>query len=420
MKQLVVAALAACVVAAPRDPAVAQEAPSLGTAAGLGGTAVTQARRADAVLWNPALVGIYDGPVRSSSLLGIDAAHLPGSRGVEASARLGLLSGRVEDDRFGSVSGTLPWGGSRVEAASQVRWVAVQARDFAFSVDTRFGARATLPENLAEELAQDAEVETGTVGHSERSLVSTLAASRGHFLGDLPGLGRAWVGATVKGYLVHEAARGQITDLPGPAVLTETRLRNAGGAGLDIGLAGLVGPRLWYGVSATNVFQMTFQPSEGPRQRFVRAETSAEGGTQFEQSWGPEIRPDDPDGAALEQAEALWDRTRFPSVLRGGLSYATSGGTFSAAVRETLTEGSLDPAGRESPRTVAWASRTGALRLSYGWGEGREAISAATSWGRCDRRWTAGLRSAQGGAFGVFVDLSLGNWECNAQLPDAR
>ena len=126
-----------------------------------------QARRADAILWNPALVGVYDGPVRSSSLLGIDAGHIPGSDGVKASARLGLLSGRVEDDRFGSISGTLPWGGSQLQAATQVRWVAVQSRDFALSLDSRYGAYADLPENLAEELAQDAGVE-GAIGQSER------------------------------------------------------------------------------------------------------------------------------------------------------------------------------------------------------------------------------------------------------------
>ena len=57
--------------------AAAQQPLSIGTAAGLGDAAVTEARRTDALLWNPALLGVYDGPLASYTVLAVDADALP-------------------------------------------------------------------------------------------------------------------------------------------------------------------------------------------------------------------------------------------------------------------------------------------------------------------------------------------------------
>ncbi len=65
MKRILIPGLVLAAAALGSSAVQAQRPLNVGTATGLGGTAATEARRADAVLWNPALVGIYDGPLSS-------------------------------------------------------------------------------------------------------------------------------------------------------------------------------------------------------------------------------------------------------------------------------------------------------------------------------------------------------------------
>jgi hypothetical protein len=395
-------------------PLAAQRPPSLGTASGLSGTAVTEARRADAVPWNPALVGVYDGPERTTSLLALDAAILPGGDGLEAAARLGLLSGRVEEDRFGFLAGPMFWDGSP-EAAAQVRWAAVQSRGLALSLDTRIAAQAAVPGGLADELGvRGAEPEVWEAGTAARSLTSVLSLVRGTYLGELPVFGRAWAGAGVKGWWVHEFATGRFqADLPAAEVYREMVLGRVGGVGVDAGLAGLSRGRLWYGLSVSNLYATSFRPGRAPRTRTVEAVSAAGGGVELRQVLGPEIRDDDPDADAVARAEALWDDTRFPSVLRAGVAWEGRWGTVAGAVSETLREGGLDPSRVEPRRSLSWHDASRRFRVSYGWGDDRSVVAAAVSAGPCDRRWTAGVRRTSGAGYGLQLDLSLSDWSCN-------
>ena len=394
--------------------AAAQLPSGLGTASGLAGTAVTGARRADAALWNPALVGVYDGPQRTTSLLGLDAAVLPGGDAFRVAARLGLVSGRAEEPRFGFLAGPLFWRSGSPEAVAQVRWAAVQSRDLALSLDTRFAADADVPAGLAGALgargvAPDVWQEAGT----SRSLSSVLTVARGAYLGELPVLGRLWAGGAAKGWWVHEFATGRFeADLPAAEVYRETVLGNAGGVGVDAGVAGLARGRLWYGLSVSNLYQTSFRPRRAPRTRTVEAVPQG-GGVELRQSFGPEIRDDDPDPEAVQRAGALWDATRFPTVLRAGVAVEVPWGTLAGAVSERLRGGGLDPAGVEPGRSLAWNDPARRVRLSYGWGGGRSTVAAAVSAGRCDRRWTAGVRRTAGAGYGVQLDLSLSDWSCN-------
>jgi hypothetical protein len=396
-------------------PLAAQRPASLGTATGLSGTAVTEARRADAVLWNPALVGIHDGPERTTSLLGLDAAVVPGGKALEAAARLGLLSGRVEEDRFGFLATPAFWGSGSPEAAAQVRWAAVQSRGLAASLETRFAADAALPTALARELGvRGVEDDAWKAGTVSRSLTSVFSVARGAYLGELPVLGRAWAGGAVKGWWVHEFASGRFqADLPAAAVYRETVLGNAGGAGLDAGFAGLARGRLWYAVSVSNIYATSFRPGRDPRTRTVEAVSAPEGGFELRQVLGPEIRADDPDADAVARAQALWDDTRFPSVLRAGFAWEGRWGTVAGAVSETLRQGGLDPSRAEPPRSVSWHDDSRRFRVSYGWGGDRPVVAAAVSAGPCDRRWTAGVRRTSGAGYGLQLDLSLSDWSCN-------
>ncbi|HEX6369823.1 MAG TPA: hypothetical protein VF006_12970 [Longimicrobium sp.] len=408
-------ALVVILALAASPPLAAQLPSSLGTAAGLSGAAVTEARRADAVLWNPALVGVYDGPERTTSLLGLDAAILPGGDGFEAAARLGLVSGRVEEERFGFLAGPMFWGSGSPEAAAQVRWAAVQSRDLAASLDTRFAARAEVPSGLAGELGvRGVEPEVWESGAASRSLASVLSVARGAYLGELPVFGRAWAGVGVKGWWVHEFAIGSFrADLPAAEVYRETVLGNVGGFGVDAGVAGLARGRLWYGLSVSNLYATSFRPGRAPRTRTVEAVFAADGGVELEQTLGPEIRDDDPDADAVARAGALWDETRFPTTLRAGLAWEGRWGTLAAAVSERVGDGGLDPAGVEPRRSLTWHDAARHFRLSYGWGDDRAVVAAAVSVGRCDRRWTAGLRRTSDAAYGLVLDLSLFDWSCN-------
>jgi hypothetical protein len=411
MRPLVLALLAAL---AATSTLSAQLPSGLGTASGLAGTAVTGARRADAALWNPALVGIYDGPQRTTSLLGLDAAVLPGGDAFRAAARLGLVSGRAEEPRFGFVARPLFWRSGSPEAAAQVRWAAIQSRDLALTLDTRFAAGADVPAALAGALgAHGVAQDVWEDAEASRSLSSVLTVARGAYLGELPVLGRVWAGAAAKGWWVHEFATGRFqADLPAAEVYRETVLGNAGGLGVDAGVAGLARGRLWYGLSVSNLYETSFRPRRAPRTRTVEA-VAAGDGVELRQALGPQIRDDDPDPDAVARADALWDATRFPTVLRAGVALEVPWGTLAGAVSERLRSGGLDPAEVEPGRSLAWHDPARRFRVSYGWGGGRSTVAAAVSGGRCDRRWTAGLRRTAGAGYGVMLDLSLSDWSCN-------
>jgi len=396
------------------SPAGAQAPPSLGTAAGAAGTAVTTARRADATLWNPALVGINDGPQQTTSLLSVDAAALPGGRIFDAASRLGLWTGRVEDRRFGFLARPIFWGSGDAVANLQVRWAAVQSQDLAISLDTRLVASATIPEGIAGELGVNGvPEERWQAGQTSRSLTSVLSVARGAYLGEMPVLGHVWVGAVVKGWWVHSFATGAFrADLPTVNVYRETALGKAGGFGVDAGGAGRAAGGIWYGIAVANLFEASFRPATSPRTRAV-AVADAGGELEITESWSAPIADDDPDPDAVARARALWEETRFPAVLRAGVAWEGRWGTVSAAVAERLRDGGLEAPAAEPARSLGWQDPAGRFRVGYAWGTARPVVSAAVSAGPCNRRWTVGVRRAEDGEYGVSLDLSLSGWQCN-------
>lgn len=400
-------------VVASTVPVQGQVGPALGTAAGLGGAAVTEARRLDAPLWNPALAGINDGgPAQTASILGVDGRVLPGAGAVGAAARLGFLTGQIDDTRAGDLARFVAWGGDTRDASAQVRWIGAQARDIVLTVDSRYSVRSELPPELARALGAEGNGQGSVDGETERSLTSVLSLARGAYLGEYPSLGRVWAGVTGKGWWVHDYARGRFqSDLPGTQVYRETVLGNAGGGGVDIGLAGLVGGRVRYGVSIANVYQKSFAPERSPHTRTVFAAGSGDD-LQLRAEVGGEIRLDDPDAEAVARAREIWSRTQFPVVVRAGGAADTRWGTLAGAIRETIREGGLDPEGAEAPRTVSWRDTSSRMRLSYGWGDDRSVLGAALSFGSCARRWTVGARRTGDAELGATLDLALSDWTC--------
>jgi hypothetical protein len=396
-------------------PVHSQAPGGFGTSSGLLGAAVTESRRFDAVGANPALLGVYEeGPVRTTSVLSLDAAVLPGHNAFDAAARLGQLSGRVDDRRFRFVRAPMLWqGSSSFVSAAQVRWAAIQSREFAITLDTRFSSGGVVPDSLAALLGLERSGEAWEGAISSRVMSSVLTVGQGKYVGEVPVFGRLWAGVAAKGWWVHEFARGGfIADAPTVRVYGETAVRGAAGAGVDGGLAGLASGRVWYGISVSNLVQASFDPRSAARQRFVDV-TAAGGELEVTQEVGPGIRADDPDTAAVRAAEELWNRLRYPSMLRVGVSVRSTWGTWAVATNETLKRGGLDAAAAEPRRSVAWHDGPRRFAVAYGWGGGHAVATAAVSGGRCDRRWTAGVRRTAGLGYGLSFDLSLSDWSCN-------
>lgn len=401
-------------------PLAAQAPPSLGTAAGLGAAGVTEARRTDAILWNPALVGIYDGPVKSFSLLGLDFRSLSGGDSFETASRLGVLGANLEESaRFRQFGDVLPGGGGG-GTVGQVVWFGAQARDLALSVSTHYSEAGDVPFALRSAFTGE-EIGNGTGAELldvERSTATVLSVAKGAYLGRYPGLGQVWAGVTAKGWYVHDFGIGTFAQgLSDGEVYSEASVEGVPGFGIDFGIAGRVADRVRYGVAVANLYQQTFDPREGARERVILVARDDAGRPLVEERFGPEIGESDPDVAAARRVNALWKRAAFPSVLRAGLAYeAGSAGVFAGAVRSDLLASGLDAGWSEAPVSVAWSGPTNLpLRLSYGWGEGVSALNAGVVFGRCDRRWAvaAGRRSGElGSALQLSASLTFADWGC--------
>lgn len=414
--------------------AIAQTPAGTGTAAGLGQAAVTEARRADAALWNPALVGIYEGPLRTAQLLSVDADRIPDGAWLTATAALGALSGSAADP-FAREYAFVPAGQGGDRISARVVWGAVQSHDLALSVSTHLLQEGGLPDALRAALTGP--VSSGAtaagssvspappylaaagagdapLGETRRAVVSVAALSRGWYLGSYPALGQLWVGATAKGWLAHGFATGRfLADLPAHEVYDEIAVRDVPGAGLDLGLAGRIAGVARYGVSLANVYGASFTPSRGPRVRTVSVRHEA-GGYVVEESYGSE-QPAGEEGASADRARRLWDEALFPAVLRAGASLDTPAGTWSAAYARTLREGGLAERLR-APYTVAWRG-TGRLplRVSHGFGAEEEITAVGIGVGPCDRQLVvSGERQVgEGGAgYGASVSFTVADRSC--------
>lgn len=402
---------AALFLAAAVHPCSAQRPASLGTASALGDAAVTEARRGDAPLWNPAAIGIYDGPLSSYRVLAADVAALPG-RGWSSPARRLGLSGLPQ--RLGWAADLHAGGGAAV-AQAQVEWLATQTRGLAVSVGTGYLSAGDVPQPLRETLGAGDRIGSPAPADSTvRVTASTLAVGRGVYAGVLPVAGRVWLGATAKGWLVHSYARGAFTaSEPGPDVYREALLENIPGYGLDVGVIAQPLPRLRLGAAVSNLVSGSWRPERGPRVRNVSVTEGVDGEMEVTATTSPYLGAED-DGTEESRAGlALWRSSRFPAVLRAGASVETNAGTISAATSTELSDGGLDPRWDATPLTVAF---TGAGRLpvraSYGWGSDTRQLSLGLRLGGCTRRWDVSVTrrsGAWGSTLGAGLSLTTGS-----------
>jgi hypothetical protein len=402
---------AAAVLLATAVPTHAQQPLSVGTAAGLGGTAVTESRRSDAVTWNPALVGIYDGPFSSYSALALDVDVLPARGWAGATRALGMGPATPADGEGGRV---LPRGGAAA-VAGRIQWLGTQHRDLALSIATHHVVAGAVPDSIALVLGAGGGVSSpAPVDSTVRSTATVLVLARGMHLRRLPLLGSVWFGGAAKGWWVHSYARGAfLAREPGEDVYRETVIRDVPGYGVDLGLAAQPTERVRLGLAVANVFSGALRPERGPRVRTVSILSGADGRAEVTETRGPHLSGEDDGTEEATLARRLWQSTAYPAVLRGGGSVETDAGAVSAALVVPLREGGLRPLWDESPYSVAYAG-PGSLpiRASYAWGGEGRTWSAGIAVGSCERRWSAAVvrRSTPAGAvFGASASVSVGS-----------
>lgn len=423
MKHLNVVARAAGLLAgllATGSDGFAQKPVASGTASTMGGAAVTEARRADAILWNPALVGIWDGPQSSYSFLSFDVASIPSEGWLDRAGAMGLLGGASPLHRVDVLRRVLPGADARPGTMAGVTWGAFQARDLALSVSSHVSSEVEIPEDLARELSgaesEDAapRARLGDLEPTTRSLSTMVSLAKAAYLGSLSVVGPVWIGATGKGWVLHSHAAGRfLAPGLGTDVYDEVQIDNVVGYGVDVGFAlrPIAGVRL--GGSLSNAYSAVVRPKEAPRLRTVSAVRGTGGDVEVSSAWHGRVDAGDRGTPLFDRVEAFWSDAAYPAMLRLGGALDTPWGTFAGAYQEELRSGGLEPSWGVDRYTAAF--RGGRLRVMTGWGAGQRQYGIGLSGQACERMWTIGVgrRSDEhGSAFSVNGSLAITDLAC--------
>jgi hypothetical protein len=345
----------------------AQSPASIGSATSAFGTAVTQARDADAVVWNPALLGIQsdplirDVPVGSFRLLGVHVRRAPSSEWLDRANGFGLLGGGIEGGRPWSAMSP-PLGGGNDGGAGDVVWLASATGTYGLAISSHARGLGRLG------------VDEADTASRALATVLTVGAARDVIRGPQGSVLRVGVGA--KARWTHLHGRGMPGGAGSNEVFVEQVIRNVPGASLDAGAVFVARPGVRVGVSVTDVLRLTWRPAEGPRRRGVVV--LADGG--IGEVYGPQADETD-SGEGTVAAERLYASTVPASWLRAGVSTEARFGVASLAVEARLRSGGLDdgvPSHRVSasyelpvtvpvPVRVGVAGGQGGLAWSLGW-----------------------------------------------------
>lgn len=343
----------------------AQQPLSLGSAAGFGIGAVTEARLGEAVLWNPALLAIYDGPLRAYS---VGNLALGGGPWRPAKSLLDVRrdANAVEARSFapGAASQLLGWVGDRdtrrASATAGIEWLSLQAPTLGITLTSSAHAAGWIPQRAAAQIAgapsaimfaPTAADSTSAAHHSSAYAVTTLGIGKATDLGTLPVLGRVWAGMTAKASLVHVASEGRFsfgdavgmtTGSAGESMLPRAGIASGQSAtrytelsvvnpllyGLDAGVVIQPLPSVVLGASLANALQYgTFRHSATP----ARLTTVVIAGRDSATGTGAHIatREQIDTASALPAwwagADALAQRAHFAPVGRASASFEGDG-----------------------------------------------------------------------------------------------
>jgi hypothetical protein len=411
----------------------AQQPVQAGTAAGLGLGAMTEARFGESSLWNPALGGIFDGPMRSYSLLtGTGSLNDP-RKAVDFYQFFPHLSrdsvGVIDGPRRTALESLLGAEVSRVSHDFALQWLGVQDREFTLAVTT-YGhtdlripsraARISTGDNVAiTEGVSGADLQQAVTNPSREWLATVFSAARAKDMGMQPVLGRLWIGAATKVTLLHASSLGHweysaASDINAGtgglpldpsarthagdmgATYTDVLLSHAKMYGLDLGAVFNPTPPVLMSVALTNLFQKASvsTASQDLRQRKVGfAGLDSLGHTR---SFGTDsvLNPSDAVRPWFADAEYLARSAKFTPMLRASMSleaavgrlmvgYAHRMQTFSALDAEDgtrLTLGWMAPRLPLRPRVTYSALFDGSsmigLGIQQGWCGDRIALGS--------------------------------------------
>ena len=205
--------------------AEAQRAPSVGSAAGFGMGGMTEARGGEAILWNPALIGVFDGPSASWSVFAfnVEPADFPLAHSLyknrnalrEGSRR---LLGEGTRDTFRKWAGNQDV--SHLTGTGTIQWFGVQSEDLAVSLTSILDLDVQLPSRALRIAAGDeaARLDVISGGDMDRAsrldsrgaMLSVLSVGTGQSVGVLDYLGPTWIGGAFKVAHVHSHVRGDV------------------------------------------------------------------------------------------------------------------------------------------------------------------------------------------------------------------
>lgn len=426
--------------------AAAQAGVGAGQATAVGAAGATEARGGAAVFWNPALLGIYDGPVSSYQLLLTQAEPATIARALALRDLLGRdVSGTVGvSQRIGDAArafGADRTGQGRAALTSSVQWIGLQNRGLGLAVQSSVFATPAIPTRAARYLAGDAQALSGAPTaadsaeasrQSRYAAVSTAAVSLANNFGASGK--RAWVGATLKASLIHASGRAAVDFLagtPGGALtpgaeagvrVQDVRVRQMASYGADLGMALQTSPSTLVSLTAVNVYQQTVGGRRGTNNfdvhTLVLRGAGADGrpsGRAAASSYGADNVPD----SLRATSSRLVEGVGFTPAIRSATSVDIAGGRVVVAYtqpfnnRETLDRQSLDR------YTVAYVG-SGALSPRLSWSRrlsGENAYATGFQLQRCGAALGAGLQYVRvpgggDGRLGVSAGLSVGNGPC--------
>lgn len=383
----------------PTATSAAQSGVQVGSAAGAFSTGVSLARDADAVFWNPALIGIQPfGDVRVAPTGGLRlfsvALSSPSREWIDGAAAVGVIGGRAGAPApwWSGIGSMTPEGG--LGGAADIVWASSASSTMSAAVSTHVNASGHV-----------AQVEAGD--SVRRSAATVAILSLAGPVGHLGGV-RARLGITLKGRWVHSHAIGTWSDsaAAGGAMFRETRLDNVPGGSADLGFVVQPGAVV-ISAAVSDIVRVTARPRGGAVARTV-VRNSGAGGMREDRS--PVDGSDD--RFLRESADHLYQATVPPAVLRLGASWASKWGEPAAAVERRLRAGGLGTV-PESSWAVSYLAgeRLPPLRLGIAGGGGTGGFQLAWIARSCRAPWSVSAgrhRRSADDASAVVVSLSLG------------
>lgn len=445
----------ACLVFVP-GTLLAQQPISTGSASAYGLGAMTEARLSEAALWNPALAGIFDGPMSSFTLLQFEL-EAGNPTPLYALARLGQRFGGgsvlVVDSRTRSFLGDLRSDDvlTRLRAGGVIHWLGLHSRDVLISLSSRAALDFRIPVVVLDVITGPdrmfdlPEYDPHLLEQaSVRTLSTTLAVAKGSDLGRIPYLGRTWAGVTAKATLVHEHALGGFRFGDGIAMATDSEgrpldssalvlnneigvlyneisLRDTRVYGVDAGIVFSPWAPVLISASVANLLQVaTLSPALNDlygRTIGFAGRDSLDNGRAFVHEgvldlWASN-RPWYTDGEYLARA------THFTPIFRGAMSIDTRQGRFLIGIGFPLERAySLDRAALDE-YSVGWQSLSSPARPRLVYTrrlDGTSGVLYGTQRGYCSDRlaWSAGWfrRSWGEHTFSVSLGWSRGRAPC--------